>query len=314
MEYGGALLPALSGTQEKAFEFVQARALRSLMGNAVDHAVRLNITVVLDVFGMLKMAERRSVARMRFGLSLAAVATRSEAQTELRTVRRTGQGGAAGWSNRTSTYFTSLAARGRWEEEVAQRTGDTRTTPATRFWQDSLVGEFLRALGWLESLEDEAIEEDDAGAEWAVDAAEEQAGDDALEAMCSGRDVELQRRGRRAHCLVSRAARRGRPTELGGAGTALMLLAFRPTRRWRSRVLLREPGGDAMGAFLALLAGLLRAASLARDNGRGYGDQRRCLCGYGGDSVDVHFLIEMGSVCRFARTARSNWHARVCAV
>ena len=65
----------------------------------------------------------------------------------------------------------------------------------------------MPAPGWLEALEEEAIDEegieDDAGAEWAVDAAEEQAGDGALEAMCSGRGIELQLRGRRAHCLVA---------------------------------------------------------------------------------------------------------------
>ena len=85
MDYGGALPPALPGDQGTAFEFLQASALRSLIGNAVDHAVWLKIAVVLEVFGMLKMTERRLVARVRLRLlSLVVVAAaRSEAQTGL---------------------------------------------------------------------------------------------------------------------------------------------------------------------------------------------------------------------------------------
>ena len=47
----------------------------------------------------------------------------------------------------------------------------------------------------------------------------------------------------------------------------MMLLTFKPARCWRRRSHFREPGGGAMGAFVALLVGILRAASLARGNG-----------------------------------------------
>ena len=58
----------------------------------------------------------------------------------------------------------------------------------------SFVGDIQRALSLLKALEGKVIGDDDAGAEWVVDAAGEQTGVNALEAMCCGRDAELQRR------------------------------------------------------------------------------------------------------------------------
>ena len=76
--------------------------------------------------------------------------------------------------------------------------------------------------------------------------------------------------------------------------TALMLLAFKSARRWRRQVLSCEPDWGAIGAFLALLTGLLRAASLARGNGRGYGDLRQCFCGHERGGVDVYLRLGWG--------------------
>ena len=78
-------------------------------------------------------------------------------------------------------------------------------------------------------------------------------------------------------------------------------------------MLKRARGGDETGAFLAVLGGCWRAAPLGRGGGGNWG-QRHCVCGYAGDDVDLHAVMnETETACsnRGLNEARSRWRTRV---
>ena len=141
-------------------------------------------------------------------------------------------------------------------------------------------------------------------------------GGDGLDGLRWPGEAEYLRTKRRIKGLMRAEALAGDEFWMAIGNRSRMIEAFAPTAVWRRTVMAGLPADGRTGAYLATLAGCLRAAPLCRSV-EGF-RERRCACGYTTsetyDDLDVHFLLGVGRDgvrCKCAVRMREEWHERV---
>jgi len=303
VEYNAALWATLDAGQEKDLEWTQTRALRAMIGNGTCRSACLPAVALRVLFGYDAMTARLEIARARFGLDLAEVETRSRNLAETRRAYVQDETQEPGARAIVIDHFRGLAERGAELEEM-ERDGaveDDDERAASAMWA-SCTGATIRAVEALEALEE--ADRDEHGDRQTTAAANQ------VQGLDWPGEAETRARKAKAGPLFRKRAAKTDKDRLEGLSTAAMLRAFRPTPTWRKYVMMTAPAGDATGAYLALLAGCLRAAPLCRGTGNVWGT-RRCACGYDGPDIDVHWFLGRaeGSVleCTEAAEARDDF-------
>ena len=141
-------------------------------------------------------------------------------------------------------------------------------------------------------------------------------GGDGLDGLRWPGEAEYLRTKRRIKGLMRAEALAGDEFRMAIGNRSRMIEAFAPTTVWRRTVMAGLPADGRTGAYLATLAGCLRAAPLCRSV-EGF-RERQCACGHTTsgrcDDLDVHFLLGAGRdgvKCKCAVRTREEWHERV---
>lgn len=287
-EKWSAVWPSLTDAEEGALERAQTRALRALLGGAVEPEVRLDERLVRAVFGVWRLSDRRWLEQMRYVYSLPAATVRPWRRQVVGEFH-----GHARGSGREARDFARHSPTGNLQRQTR------RLAVASQGVGISVPGPRPPAGGAGR------------GSSSSSDGSEEDTDDDDPTRLRGHARVRAAAAKRVIAAVVALDVESGLGQSLVGG----LFVELAPTKRWLTE-LHRGLRADAEGlAVLALMAGAFWPCPECRA-GPSF-PPRRCVCGYcsgDGRSLTLHFCFGydgVGRPCLEAQRTRKRWVRRV---
>ncbi|KAJ1447942.1 hypothetical protein M885DRAFT_540943 [Pelagophyceae sp. CCMP2097] len=316
-----AVSPSADAADVSKFEVLQERALKALLGKAIGPGARINYDLLLSVFRLWRLDDRRELDRALYYYH------------SVRARRRP-------WRKAVMEKFEETA-----QEQTARGAEFRRTSPTAAIL---LAVKAVEILGIKEELsrlqrqrqsptnsseENEAEDQssnssDESGAESMSQSDEdEQSSGESSEALSYDSDdasagtlsddddplglrSQARRLGAKAKGLLGREAARLRKGRLCRVDSAALFNEINPSAKWLRKLAGSCRADEAGLSVPAMLVGAFWPCVQIRCSGR----PRRCPCGYTGQNLMLHFIFGDagdGIACTAARQERADFERRI---
>jgi hypothetical protein len=299
-----AVGPRVGVSDALKLEILQERALKAILGNSIGSGARINSDLLLAVFRLSRLADRRLLDRACYHYH--SVRARSRP-----------------WRGKLWADFEALALEDSDLAVAFRQTSPTAAILDAVATVDLLAknDELSRMEGedrWSGSSEEDEVEDQSSTSQEEGEEESESGSDESGQSFEKNAGVgvgftdddPLGRRWRAKRLGVE--AKRLRTERLLSVDSAALFNAFCPSERWLKALAGSCRADEAGLSVLAMLVGAFWPCSQVRCSGR----PRRCACGYVGPSQDLrlHFIFGNagdGVLCTVAVPERAEYVLRI---
>ncbi|KAJ1449984.1 hypothetical protein M885DRAFT_500310 [Pelagophyceae sp. CCMP2097] len=301
-------LPHATWAQAVSPRVLQERALKALLGKAIGPVARINYDLLLSVFRLWRLKDRRELDRVLYYYHSERARRRpwrkeiiwkfeesAREQTALGAeFRRTSPAATILLAINAVEILKTTEARSQLQH---QRQPSTDSSEASEADDQSSSSSDEQLLG--ESSEASSYDSDDSSVDSASD------DDDPL-----GHRMQARRLGAKAKGLLGREAARLRKLGLCRVESAALFNEMNPSGRWLRKLAGSSRADEAGLSVPAMLVGAFWPCAQIRCSGR----PRRCPCGYTGPNLMLHFIFGKASdgiACTVACQERADFERRI---
>ncbi|KAJ1448138.1 hypothetical protein M885DRAFT_540191, partial [Pelagophyceae sp. CCMP2097] len=268
---------------------LQERALKALLGKAIGPGARINYDLLLSVFRVWRLDDRRELDRALYYYHSVRARRRPWRKAVMEKFEETAQeqtarGAEFRRTSPTAAILLAVKALSRLQRQRQSPTNSSEENEAedqssnssdeSGAWSMSQSDEDEQPSG--ESSEASSYDSDDAGADTLSD------DDDPL-----GLRSQARRLGAKAKGLLGREAARLRKGRLCRVDSAALFNALNPSAKWLRKLAGSCRADEAGLSVPAMLVGTFWPCAQIRCSGR----PRRCPCGYTGQNLMLHFIF-----------------------